>query len=131
MYKLGTRGDSIKDLQQKLRAAGFYNYKVDTGYFGPQTEKAVKEYQRARGIKIDGVYGPRTRNMLENESYAQSLVTSPNIKGTPHEAILKDMYGSGNHAINLGKGMTVTPEDIQNHYKNLEDELTPYYPQQQ
>ena len=129
MYKLGTRGNDVKDLQAKLRAAGFYNYKVDTGYYGPQTEKAVREYQRARGIKIDGIYGPRTKNMLENEDYAKSLVTSPSIKGTPHEAILKELYGSGNHAINLGKGMTVTPQDVVQHYQNLHKELEPYYQQ--
>lgn len=127
MYNLGTRGNEIKDLQKKLRDLGFYTYKHDTGYYGPQTEKAIKEYQRTRGIKIDGIYGPRTKNMLDNEAYAQSLVTSPNIRGTPHEAILKQLYGTGNHAINLGKGMTVTPQDVIQHYKNLDDEIKPYY----
>jgi hypothetical protein len=130
MHRIGNRNDEIKGMQKGLRDAGFFTYKNDTGYFGPQSEKALKEYQRARGIKIDGIYGPRTKNMLSNERYAQSLVTSPHIKGTPYEDILKDMYGKGDHAINLGKGMTVTPEDIQQHYDNLEKEIAPFYPQQ-
>jgi len=130
MYKLGHRGNEIKELQKKLRQAGFYNYKHDTGYYGPQTEKAVREYQRTRGIKIDGIAGPRTKNMLDNEDYAQSLITSPRVKGTPYENILKQMYGTGNHAINLGKGMTVSPEDIKQYYQNLDDEIAPYYPPQ-
>lgn len=130
MYKLGHRGEDIKKAQQKLRSLGLYNYKHDTGYYGPQTEKAIREYQRARGIKIDGILGPRTKNMLDNEDYALSLVSSPHIKGTPHEQILKQLYGTGNHAINLGKGMTVTPQDIDQYYQNMDNEIAPYYPAQ-
>lgn len=130
MYKIGHRGEDIKQAQKKLRALGMFNYKNDTGFYGPKTEKAVREYQRARGIKVDGILGPRTRNMLDNEDYARSLVASPHIKGTPHEQILKQLYGTGNHAINLGKGMTVTPQEIDQYYKNLDDEIAPYYPAQ-
>lgn len=130
MYQIGHRGEEIKQAQKKLRALGLFNYKNDTGFYGPKTEKAIREYQRTRGIKVDGILGPRTKNMLDNEDYARTLITSPNIKGTPHEQILKQLYGTGNHAINLGKGMTVTPDDINQYYQNLDNEIAPYYPAQ-
>jgi len=34
------------------------------GFFGPQTEEAVKKFQTEQGIPVDGVVGPRTRAKL-------------------------------------------------------------------
>lgn len=34
-------------------------YAVD-GIFGPQTDRAVREFQRHHGLKVDGIAGPRT-----------------------------------------------------------------------
>jgi soluble lytic murein transglycosylase-like protein len=30
------------------------------GYFGPRTERVLREFQRARGLFVDGIAGPRT-----------------------------------------------------------------------
>ncbi len=46
-------------LQYLLRNRGFYKAKVD-GKFGDVTEKAVKNFQRAKGLKVDGIVGPQT-----------------------------------------------------------------------
>lgn len=34
------------------------------GTFGPQTERAVRVYQRARGLHLDGIIGPQTASAL-------------------------------------------------------------------
>ena len=34
------------------------------GKFGPDTAKAVKEYQKDNNLKVDGVVGPETYNSL-------------------------------------------------------------------
>lgn len=54
----GSRGAAVSQLQQKLRAHGF-NVSVD-GDFGPRTADAVRAFQRAKGLSVDGVVGPRT-----------------------------------------------------------------------
>lgn len=54
----GASGSAVRDLQNKLRAAGF-SIDVD-GEFGPQTRNAVLAFQRARGLDVDGVVGPQT-----------------------------------------------------------------------
>ena len=40
----------VKQAQEALQAAGLYKGKVD-GVFGPQTKAAVKEFQKANGLK--------------------------------------------------------------------------------
>lgn len=49
----------IMALQYLLRNRGFYKSNVD-GEFGDLTEKAVRDFQRAKGLKVDGIVGPQT-----------------------------------------------------------------------
>ncbi len=53
------RGDDVADLQHRLNELGFDADKVD-GIFGPNTDRAVHEFQRNRGMPQDGVAGPQT-----------------------------------------------------------------------
>ena len=52
------RGFPVRPLQQLLRAHG-YTLAVD-GIFGPNTEAAVKAFQDARNLQVDGIVGPQT-----------------------------------------------------------------------
>lgn len=55
----GSRGNAVADLQRMLGALG---HPLDAdGQFGPATERAVKEFQRASGLPADGLVGPKTR----------------------------------------------------------------------
>src|SRR5215207_9957432 len=54
---------AVKRLQRQLRAAGRSPGKVD-GLYGPRTARAVRRVQASRGIRADGVAGPRTRELL-------------------------------------------------------------------
>ena len=59
----GDRGESVKQLQSKLRDRG-YTVAVD-GIFGNKTLEAVKAYQADHGMTVDGVVGPKTWNALD------------------------------------------------------------------
>lgn len=49
----------VAAIQYLLRARGVYRGKID-GIFGPQTTRAVKAFQKQRGLRVDGVAGPQT-----------------------------------------------------------------------
>lgn len=57
VLKLGSRGNEVKALQEKL------NLKAD-GIFGPITEEAVKDFQRTNGLEVDGIVGANTLSKL-------------------------------------------------------------------
>lgn len=58
VLKYGSKGEYVRELQQKLTAAG-YGLAVD-GVFGPKTLEAVKAYQAEHGLAVDGKVGPKT-----------------------------------------------------------------------
>lgn len=53
----------IAAVQTALNNAGFYQGKVD-GKTGPKTRLAIKEFQKANGLKPDSNIGPKTLVML-------------------------------------------------------------------
>lgn len=54
---------SARQIQVALKNAGFYRGSVD-GKMGPATTEAIKAFQKANGLKADGVVGSRTRAKL-------------------------------------------------------------------
>lgn len=54
-----TRGEDVAELQNRLGLLGFDAGRVD-GIFGPDTQRALKEFQRNAGLPVDGICGPTT-----------------------------------------------------------------------
>ncbi|MGH8000258.1 MAG: peptidoglycan-binding domain-containing protein [Brasilonema sp.] len=61
----GDRGPSVKNLQQQLKRAGFYQAPI-TQVYDPATEAAVRRFQRTAGLAVNGVAGSVTVQKLEN-----------------------------------------------------------------
>ncbi|MGQ4646165.1 peptidoglycan-binding protein [Lyngbya aestuarii] len=63
-------GYSVVSLQNALKRAGYFPGHVSsTGYYGPITRNAVIRFQRANGLRVDGVAGPQTRRALGISHY--------------------------------------------------------------
>ena len=58
-YKRGSSGETVKKIQQRLLSWGYYSGSVD-GIYGSRTEAAVKKFQKANGLTVDGIAGPAT-----------------------------------------------------------------------
>jgi peptidoglycan hydrolase-like protein with peptidoglycan-binding domain len=54
---------TVGEIQTALHNAGLYTGKID-GKIGPLTKKAIEEFQRANSLKIDGIVGPKTWEVL-------------------------------------------------------------------
>jgi putative peptidoglycan binding protein/transglycosylase-like protein with SLT domain len=58
------RGQDVVALQRRLRMLNIVGVAQPDGLFGPNTETAVKAFQKSHGLKIDGVAGPITLQAL-------------------------------------------------------------------
>ena len=65
VLKKGSKGDNVKALQILLIGYGFDcgSYGAD-GDFGSATDEAVRNYQKAKGLTVDGIVGKNTWNKL-------------------------------------------------------------------
>lgn len=59
LSQIGSRGQEVRQIQQKLRQLGLYSGSVD-GVYGTATQKAVRQFQKNCGITADGIAGPKT-----------------------------------------------------------------------
>ncbi len=57
------RGDDVVDLQRRLGALGFDGGRID-GIFGPDTHRALGDFQRNAGLLVDGTSGWQTTQTL-------------------------------------------------------------------
>jgi murein DD-endopeptidase MepM/ murein hydrolase activator NlpD len=74
--EIGDEGPDVSALQSRLIAEGYLEIAAPTGYFGPQTQAAVRAYQIANGISPStGNYGPLTRTHMTGSSAPAPAVT--------------------------------------------------------
>jgi peptidoglycan hydrolase-like protein with peptidoglycan-binding domain len=88
-YTVAGGSSLVRQLQRGLRRGGYNTGPVD-GLYGPLTERAVRRFQRAKGLAIDGVVGPQTR----------SAVRAASRRGGPTHARLR----GGRDALRPGAG---------------------------
>ncbi len=57
LYGRGDKGESVRDIQDRLLALGFGTAPDPSGDFGPATEAAVQRFQKAHRLPCDGLIG--------------------------------------------------------------------------
>lgn len=65
-FQRGDDGEEVLAIQKRLVEL---NYSIGTidGEFGPATEKAIKAFQSAQGLEVDGIVGSATYKALMNK----------------------------------------------------------------
>jgi N-acetyl-anhydromuramyl-L-alanine amidase AmpD len=74
-----SRGHHVEEAQRILNLDG---YDIDQdGIFGRETEQAVRAFQRAHGLEVDGIVGPRTWRKLSQVARAAATTSSTTSAG--------------------------------------------------
>lgn len=68
--RLGARGETIRDLHRRLHALGYDTGGDPVDEFGAGTETALRRFQDARGLRIDGICGLQTWASLVESGFA-------------------------------------------------------------
>ncbi len=87
--KYGDSGTLVSQLQERLKALGFYEAKVSGGYY-KVTRNAVRAFQRQNGLNVDGVAGRQTQELLFSSAAVPASAT-PLPSPTPAPARYKLM----------------------------------------
>ncbi|MCM3784195.1 cell wall hydrolase [Neobacillus mesonae] len=61
--RLGSQSAEVVEVQERLNSKGYFKAGI-SGYYGTQTKSSVKSFQRAYGLGVDGVVGPKTKAKL-------------------------------------------------------------------
>lgn len=68
LYRLGDQGPAVRDIQDRLAGLGFDSTDQRSS-FGEDTQRAVADFQRAKGLDVDGIVGPDTWRSLYEAGY--------------------------------------------------------------
>ncbi|MCL2058050.1 MAG: peptidoglycan-binding protein [Oscillospiraceae bacterium] len=107
-YRFGDEGEGVKNVQTKLKEKGFYTGPVNSK-FGPLTEEAVRKFQGANGLEVDGIVGRATLNLLnaptksldkpasttQNQDDVKSAGTAPNGVELIDWSVVKKVFSIG------------------------------------
>lgn len=93
--KLGDRGTDVASLQKRLQSLKYLKA-GSTGYFGTDTEAAVKAFQKRNGLYADGNVGEQTREALFSNS-ARAAKKSSSSGGSSSGG-----GGTGNQPVEVG-----------------------------
>ena len=66
----GCQGEDVRDVQARLASLGYQTHPDRPGAFGPGTDAAVRAFQQARHLLVDGKVGPGTWQELVEAGYA-------------------------------------------------------------
>lgn len=87
--RIGSRGEPVRNVQTALKAMNAPALLVADGRFGKATHGAVVAFQRKKGLKADGVVGPKTAAALGLRYTSSPALLHPKPRrrpppGTPH-----------------------------------------------
>ncbi|MEH2296066.1 peptidoglycan-binding domain-containing protein [Nostoc sp.] len=77
----GDQGPSVRNVQQQLKRAGFYQAPV-TKVYDASTEEAVRHFQKSAGLPVDGIVGASTLQKLESWQAKKPTTTATQAKKT-------------------------------------------------
>lgn len=144
--QFGSRNNDVKTLQQMLVDAKLLPSDMVTGYFGPNTQNALIEYQKKIGVNPTGVYDDATINRAEQKRKEENVMADPVFKYGKAGTILNKLLASGdpraqyylnaldeykNNPYYTATGVQISPEYFEKALDTTISNYSPYYETQQ
>ena len=105
--------EDLEKWQTELNAVGCWAGPVD-GQLGSQTESAIKAFQAAKGLEVDGLLGPVTKGALEEAVAAGEIVcTDSGNAGASAASATLSSPGYGPIDFIIGKCSSAGESDIE------------------
>lgn len=108
LIKKGIKGNDVELLQIYLNKLGFNSGKPD-GVAGANTDKAIKLFQNAYGLTVDGLAGRATIDMINKLIQTDNVVVKPNPQPIPSPNNKKSKY----YKIGDAHIIETTPDNIE------------------
>ena len=91
---LGSRNDEVKRLQQELINQGYdVGSSGADGIYGAKTQAAVKAYQQANNLTVDGIAGNQTQTSLYSKAAQQAPAQqTPAQTESPVKGVTQEVY---------------------------------------
>lgn len=104
-------GEDVKKLQRKLNSLG-YSCGIADGIFGTKTEDALKRFQLANNLEVDGIFGSASLKALNNAVAPEKVPVAEEESAAPMRTyivedgdtlwkIAKKLFGNGSKYKNI------------------------------
>lgn len=100
-------GDDVTELQRRLTQLGFAVGRSD-GLFGPQTDHALREFQRGVGVNADGTCGPDSFRAFDRLVRTVSGGSATTLR--EHVTLLALQTGIGDKVVVIDPGDEIGPD---------------------
>ena len=90
LYKRGSSGSVVREIQTRLKNWGYYSGAVD-GIYGSKTEAAVKYFQRKNGLSVDGQVGDKQQQQAQQ---APAAPAAPEVRADSRVEMNTCLQGS-------------------------------------
>ncbi|MBR6028708.1 MAG: peptidoglycan-binding protein [Clostridia bacterium] len=107
--RLGSKGEDVRRLVAELKRQGYYTG-AETSTYTSAVEKAVRKFQQAKSLEVDGIAGPSTQHALFG-TVPIGTNTNNNLEMTLYPAEKIDWYKGGIQEL-WARGMTVKVYDV-------------------
>lgn len=88
----------MQAIQRVLRDAGYYDGQID-GIAGTKTDRAIRDFQKANGLKVDGIVGPKTLAAMFPGTESKYLPESVESGAILSRARLRRMWPRGRQSL--------------------------------
>ena len=76
IWQMGDRDSKVGEIQKILADSGYPS--STNGVFDQETQEAVRLFQQAKGLKVDGIVGKQTLTALSDKSESRTLANESN-----------------------------------------------------